>query len=646
MKQKTLFTVISVLLFFSMSLSLSAINSFSLLKGFKSGTGTADDPYVITDLSHLEKLSKTVNSGNNCSGLFFSLEADIIMNSVKEKNPWVSIGTFSSNKDCPFSGNFMGNNHTISGLFCDGNTDIQGFFGYVVDANICGLRIDADLNQGAKYSGAVAGFATDCKINDCVVVSGNAEGDICGGVIGKAVRTSIINCRNYAYVSGADDDTCNAGGIVGSLSSGAVTDCINYGNVSGYGYLGGIAGINYGVVSECSNEGSISGNVYVGGICGQNSQDLFECFNLGNVCAASDVVGGVSGYNKNGVRDSFNLAEVSGKNYVGGISGFSNGAVCTSYNVGKVSGESYSGGVSGGINAVCIDSYYLNTCGEKGSGKALSFSEMKKSENYFGFDFNKIWQTVPGFSYPQLINNPYIVEISGEVVLKGDFVYGEKIITELKIEPQNADTDIMWLRDGDVISGAAERTYTICEEDVGKSISAVVSGKGRYTGLLESTSFSVGKADLKGEISVIGRFQPGNILTIDFSRMSPKNAEYEIQWFRNGVAIRGENSNEYYIEQEDADEKISVMVTGRGSCQSSISSKDYDVYEYALVKGDLDGDGKVSIGDAMTVFRFVSGRINIENDMFICADVNKNGSVMIDDAMMVFLYVSGKLNIF
>ena len=48
----------------------------------------------------------------------------------------------------------------------------------------------------------------------------------------------------------------------------------------------------------------------------------------------------------------------------------------------------------------------------------------------------------------------------------------------------------------------------------------------------------------------------------------------------------------------------------------------------------------------MTVFRFVSGRINIENDMFICADVNKNGSVMIDDAMMVFLYVSGKLNIF
>lgn len=85
MKQKTLFTVISVLLFFSMSLSLSAINSFSLLKGFKSGTGTADDPYVITDLSHLENLSKTVNSGNNCSGLFFSLEADIIMNSVKEK---------------------------------------------------------------------------------------------------------------------------------------------------------------------------------------------------------------------------------------------------------------------------------------------------------------------------------------------------------------------------------------------------------------------------------------------------------------------------------------------------------------------------------------------------------------------------------
>lgn len=61
-------------------------------------------------------------------------------------------------------------------------------------------------------------------------------------------------------------------------------------------------------------------------------------------------------------------------------------------------------------------------------------------------------------------------------------------------------------------------------------------------------------------------------------------------------------------------------------------------------KGDLDGNGKVNITDAMRVFHYVSGRNkSLTEKNLLAADINGDGKVNIVDAMKIFHFVSGRI---
>lgn len=194
------------------------------------GEGTEDLPYVILYYTQLDRLARQVNEGNDFSGTYFRLGADIEYHpdvltidhngdSVNESN-YTPIGTAEHS----FRGHLDGDGHTVSGIRLVGST-YQGLFGNVTLSKIKNITLaDADIT-GHNYTGGIVGNSSGGTISNCHVTS----------VTLRTVQTTV----------------CNHGGIVGYNYFGTVSHCtssatltIENGNSNCEQY-GGIAGFNY-----------------------------------------------------------------------------------------------------------------------------------------------------------------------------------------------------------------------------------------------------------------------------------------------------------------------------------------------------------------------------------------------------------------
>ncbi|MGN0554452.1 MAG: hypothetical protein ACI4LI_00985, partial [Candidatus Fimenecus sp.] len=151
---------------------------------------------------------------------------------------WTPIGEYPTR----YTGNFDGQNHTVSGLyFNDASANNIGLFGSI------------GTNGKVSNVGVVNSF----------FVGGARVGGICGAKYG-----TVENCYNTSTIIGTDF----VGGICGNNYGGAVQNCYNTGAVIGTGnYIGGICGIlNKGTIENCYNIGLLSSSEssYVGNICG------------------------------------------------------------------------------------------------------------------------------------------------------------------------------------------------------------------------------------------------------------------------------------------------------------------------------------------------------------------------------------------
>ena len=170
------------------------------------GSGTETDPYIILTTDDLDALAASVNGGDDKSGLFFRLEADLDY-SGKTYTP---IGT----NDNRFRGTFEGLGHSIDNVVINQpGQDYQGLFGVIGDG---GTVMNLILGAGSSITGKV-----------CV-----------GSIVGYIVNGTLSGCVNKASVSGTD----LVGGIVGYSQHSAVSNNFNLGAVSGGMYSGGIIG--------------------------------------------------------------------------------------------------------------------------------------------------------------------------------------------------------------------------------------------------------------------------------------------------------------------------------------------------------------------------------------------------------------------
>ncbi|WP_143025482.1 hypothetical protein [Prevotella sp. tc2-28] len=188
------------------------------------GSGTADDPYLISSTEDWNTFANNVNNGTSYSGQTVKLNADI------------SVTTMVGSWDNPFNGTFDGGGHTLSVTLNNDSQygDEDAYYGvapfrFTNGATFQFLVVTGIVTTSTrKYAAGLIGMTkggTNTILNCISSVEiystiNNKWGDndgTHGGFIGKASGTVIINnCLfNGQLTTTSDNPTINCGGFVG-----------------------------------------------------------------------------------------------------------------------------------------------------------------------------------------------------------------------------------------------------------------------------------------------------------------------------------------------------------------------------------------------------------------------------------------------
>ena len=271
---------------------------------FESGTGTAEDPYVIANAAQLKVLADKVNGGDTCEGEYFQLSADIDLAELVDEEgsqiAWTPIGGGEavatddeegydqSTPSLKFKGTFDGNGKTIKNLLINADADFTGLFGH---------------NGGTVKNFTLEGKVTVTGEHDYVAAVAAFNSGTITGVINKA-EISAADSYNVGGIAGTNvagnwkykgsGSTCHR---TAKDAVGVITKCGNEGKITALRTVGGIVGSNFGEVSYCYNygdidflwEGSMSKIGGIAGVCADTDNatfapgNIFSCYNTGYI---------------------------------------------------------------------------------------------------------------------------------------------------------------------------------------------------------------------------------------------------------------------------------------------------------------------------------------------------------------------------
>lgn len=354
---------------------------------FAGGDGSQSSPYLIANGEQLSLLAGIVNgditnvngekinpNDYNNVGVYFALSADIVLNDTTHvgawseqyapRNSYTPIGTV----DKPFSAQFDGNNHTITGAYVVSSSR-AGIFGYV-------------MPQGDGESVTIQNL----RVEDSFFKSSVDVGSIAGRIYGKV---TIQNCYSNATIRCSSLDTnMGAGGIVGYMRSKftdgdpsvqdgcTISDCIFEGGVFGTRKLGGIVG-----KSDTNNSTSSLDTIYQSTVKNCINRGLIECDTSSTLLIAGGIIGDVA-YECN-IIDSGNEGVVKGADRAGGIfgSGYKfHGDFLRLWNTGTISSNAteHQGSAAGGLFG------YVETSSGPEEGRRLSMEDLYNSGEVSG----------------------------------------------------------------------------------------------------------------------------------------------------------------------------------------------------------------------------------------------------------------------
>ena len=243
---------------------------------FGGGTGTQEDPWLITSQEDLIALAEFLNSGNaetfdtenagvgNCHGYYFKQTADIDLTGVT----WEPIGY---SRSYYFAGNYDGGGHSITNAVSTGKVDPDGFatagiFGWVAFGSVENLHVKnanfvATGQNNYSYVGGIAGVCYGSSIKNCSVENSSLESrrnnnnNCAGSIVGYSTGGTFEKCaaennqvKTMAYGGGfvgeVDDDPAYGAGkstftncYTANCSISSKTD-----DVQGVSLVGGFAG--------------------------------------------------------------------------------------------------------------------------------------------------------------------------------------------------------------------------------------------------------------------------------------------------------------------------------------------------------------------------------------------------------------------
>ena len=437
--------------FLFMILSLLFHETFAQFSGL--GSGTADDPYQITNGDDLFDM-------RNKPEAYYILMNDIDLTEwIAEDNPdqgWLPIPNFN--------GYFDGNNKTIRGLFINRpTTDNVGLFQTCKAKEIKNLMIMEPRIIGKDDVGTISGTLQQAYVHRVTIINPQVKGnDHVGGLSGSI---AVINKYFDNVVLGGNiEGNLGVGGLYGNTLSSfgghhynvvgyGIVRCYSSANVKATKYAGGIVGrvkthyyvvtnqysgikkeyIQSGGIHQCRFSGRVEAQTHAGAIVGDTYSDKYtgtasDCLDL-TYNIFSGVVKAQGG--ANGMVGSYMNKTFGGTTY-----SYRNHNVCVLDSIivtgTTTSNPSRIATIAGTDNYASLKTIVSRT-GEvvqieddEYNGTGYSYRNLLRKNTYVGwnFDFDSNWSMIDGETLPYNKNQTAPVKITSFVSGKNSVIKG------------------------------------------------------------------------------------------------------------------------------------------------------------------------------------------------------------------------------
>lgn len=381
---------------------------------FAGGSGSADDPYLISNGFHINKIRDYLDS-------HFKQIKDIDISDYY--NNWDPIGNFdfeNENNNVSFNGTYNGNGYRIMSFSIDNPKDNgQALFAHLgKDAVLKNTSVDHFSIKGSTSLSELAGLVAynsgkikNCSIKEgliggynlasgglvaynvgeienCIIHEISLNGDFMGGLVGINDNGEIINCHSNGVLDGQI-----IGGLVGMNQEGKIYKSTASGEIYGKDKLGGLVGQNTGILKKCETDINIIGRSEIGGLIGLNGGKV-----------SHSISGGTISLNINqGDVNSIKEDGEDGNYQIGGFIGINSGNIKESYSITKIDSEiKYNCFVGEGEEELVERCYYdkdLANQVEFNPATPKSTSQLKKKSTFVDWDFEKTWKLEPN-QYP------------------------------------------------------------------------------------------------------------------------------------------------------------------------------------------------------------------------------------------------------
>lgn len=212
-----------------------------------SGTGTKEDPYLITSTDDWNVFAKSVEGGIDYYNKFVKLTNNITISTM------VGVCDESGNK--PFRGTFDGDNHALTANITstatgdDKNNQGVAPFHLIKQATIQNLTVAGQITSASKYAAGLVGWVdgnySRSYIKDCIVKATiTTSADWAGGFVGNICYSD----RNNLYFTNSvfaghinntsSDDNRRAGGFCGyGFGDSYFGNCLENGSYTNITYM-------------------------------------------------------------------------------------------------------------------------------------------------------------------------------------------------------------------------------------------------------------------------------------------------------------------------------------------------------------------------------------------------------------------------
>jgi len=600
------------------------------------GKGTEADPYQISTAADLTQVYR-----KGYYKLMNDIDLTSYINQFSPTEGWQSIG-----RDGSETIHFDGNGHKITGLWCNSTRDNTGLFSCFANGNIKDLTVETAAGKqvkGGANTGILIGKMINGTIENCKVTGTVADGTPVGGMVGLFDGGEILKCQASVTIN-TTASTTYAGGLVGEITGGEINQCYTDGSLTTTGnesYAGGLVGKNSGTITNCYSSAVVVSSYNAAGLVAYNYGVVDKCMASGNLYS-NNYAAGVIGYNDGAAAVISNSVAL-------------NNIIDVTYESQQIQqgggyGQRIIGGIKNGAPAPEMNNYALSTMqvsvndvpqkvyDDIMNGTAKTAAELKQKAIYqeLDWDFDNVWQIDEYESYPY-----QTVKVDG----------GSD--PEDPNNPDNPDdpqgevgvTDITALTDAIYINALSARVGTITtmeinlknSEDATAYVFDLVLPEGITVAKNENGKYIDELSDRHDDHSRTFNYKGGN--TYSLSTLSGNS---ELLTGNDGAIriVTLSVADDLPVGTYTIDIKNAAYSMPDGSLVELPDTKAVITVE-DYVMGDVNGNGKVDIGDAVTIVNYLVGK---ESTNFVekAADTNKNGKVDIGDAVTIVNFLVGK----